>query len=99
MRDPSPSGSIATSCKIDKTLLLCFCSLCGKRWSNLYRHSNGNRERLQIGNANIESVQAELLGALFRVTVQAHRGATAAQLHNLHLAPGYAVQTSTQGFT
>src|SRR5579883_1274568 len=66
------------------------------RRSSLNGNGDGDGEVLEIGHADIEGAEAQQFGAAFRVAVQAHRGATAAQLHNLHFAPGHAVNAGTQ---
>src|SRR5579875_3724771 len=58
----------------------------------LQGYGNRNREGLKVGDADVEGGQAEQLGAFLGVAVKADGGAAAAQLHNLHFAPGYAMQ-------
>src|SRR5579885_1550839 len=64
--------------------------------SHLQGHRDRDRESLEIGDTDIEGGQAEQFRAFFRVAVETHGGATAAQLHDLHLAPGHAVQAGAQ---
>ena len=63
----------------------------------LHRHRDGNREGLQVGYADVEGAEAEEFGATFGVAVQDDGWAAAAQLRDLHFAPGHTVDAGTQG--
>src|SRR5436190_770636 len=65
----------------------------------LHRHGNGNGKLGQVGDTDIEGAEAEELGTAPGIAVQGHGRPSTAQLHNLHLAPGQAMQASTQGLT
>src|SRR5947209_13750490 len=70
-----------------------------RRGGCLNRHGNRNGELGQISDTDIDSAQAEKLSTAPRIAMQGHRRPPIAQLHNLHLAPGYAMETCTQGLT
>src|SRR6266699_197138 len=65
----------------------------------LHRHGNGNGKLGQVGDADIEGAEAEELGTAPGIAVQGHGRPSTAQLYNLHLAPGQAMEASPQGLT
>src|SRR5690349_8194806 len=62
-------------------------------------YGNGDGEFGKVGDTDIEGGEAEEFGAAFGVAVQDHGGPSTAQLHNLYLAPGYAMEACAQGLT
>src|SRR5579884_496352 len=70
----------------------------GLRSIGLCSYRYGNREMGQVGHADIEGADAKLFSSLFSFTMKTYRRASAAQLHDLHLAPGNAVNAGTKGF-
>src|SRR5712691_1593923 len=65
----------------------------------LNRHGNGNGKLGQVGDTDIEGAEAEELGTAPGMAVQGHVRPSTAQRYNLHLAPGQAMEASTQGLT
>src|SRR5581483_7857365 len=59
---------------------------------------DGDGELGEVGDADIEGTEAELLGAQFGVAMQGDGGASTAQLHDFHFAPGYSMQTCAERF-
>jgi hypothetical protein len=52
----------------------------------------------KVRHTDIEGADAKLFGAKLSFPMKTHCGPSTAQLHDLHLAPGDAVDTGTEGF-
>src|SRR5438034_4902711 len=60
-------------------------------------YCDGDGELFQVGDTDIEGADAKQLCTVPGIAVQADRGTPTAQLHYLHLAPGYAMDASAEG--
>jgi hypothetical protein len=63
---------------------------------NSYGHCN--RKGIEIGDTYVEGADAQKFGAAFSIAMQGDGGASAAQLHDFHFAPGDAVDACAKGF-
>src|SRR5579871_5201668 len=71
-------------------------SALSRRKRGLHGHRDGDRKGLQVGDAHVEGAQTKQFGSLASVAMQGDGRATAAQLHDLHLAPSHAVNAGSQ---
>src|SRR5436309_13903978 len=60
-------------------------------------YGNGNGKLCQVCDTDIEGAETKEFGTAFGIAMQGHGRPSAAQLHNFHFAPGYAMENCTQG--